>query len=105
MGNLWQDLRYALRQLRKSPAFAAVAIVTLAVGIGANTAIFSVVEHVLLQKLPYEHLESLVEIWNTYVPVFPQMGIYRLATSRTSEPKTTASLPWLLTLAFPRALT
>src|SRR5207237_8369395 len=65
MSGVLQDLRYAFRQIQKAPAFAAVAVVTLALGIGANTAIFSVVNSVLLRALPFKDADRLVRIWHT----------------------------------------
>ena len=65
METLLRDTRHALRRLRRTPAFTAAVLLTLALGIGANTAIFGVVDSVLIRPLPYPHAEALVGIWHT----------------------------------------
>jgi predicted permease len=63
-----QDLRYAVRQLRRAPSFAAVTILTLGIAIGANSAVFSVVNAVLLDPLPFPESERLSAVWSRYLP-------------------------------------
>jgi putative ABC transport system permease protein len=63
---LIQDVAYAVRTMRRAPAFTAIAVLTLAAGIGVNTAMFSVVDRVLVRPLPYAHAESLFVLWNMW---------------------------------------
>jgi len=86
MTSLWSDMRYALRQLRKSPGFALTAVLTLALGIGANAVIFTLVDSIMLRPLPFPRQEQLVRVTGNNGEIFPKGWIRALGTrSRTFQ--------------------
>lgn len=89
MNALFQDLRHAVRRLRRSPGFTCVAVLTLAVGIGATTAIFSAIRAVLLRPLPFPEHSELVQVYTTlalaacFVPAWRAAGVDPITVLRS----------------------
>jgi predicted permease len=105
-----RDLLYALRMLWRAPGFTAVAVATLALGIGANTAIFSLVDAVILKPLPFRDPARLIAVWDTYMPQFSKLGIspaelqaWQQQTGLFEESAWYRYVPLDLTLAVPGA--
>lgn len=102
MHTYWQDLRYGARMLLKNPAVSAVAVVTLALGIGANTATFSIVNAVVLRPLPYQNPDRLVSLW-TNVPEYGRRpntpgNFFGLKNQNTVFENMAAFMPGTMTL-------
>ena len=86
---MWTDLRFALRQLRKSPAFSVTALATVAICLGANLAIFAVINSILLRPLPFPQSDRLVTIYNTY----PKAGVENDGSSITNYYERRGNIP------------
>ena len=102
METLWQDLKYALRVMTKNPGFTAVVALTLALGIGANTAIFTVVNSVLLRPLPSPHAERLVALWEQNKDGQPENATFATFTDWKNRSRTLENISvmsyWTATL-------
>jgi len=87
MSGILQDVRYTARQLRSKPGFTIVCVLTLALGIGASTAIFSAVNPILFEPLPYPHADRIMMIWNTYQGARAEIafGTYRELVERSGS--------------------
>src|ERR1700682_5454991 len=100
--DLWQDFRYALRILRQRPGFTAVSVITLALGIGAGTAIFSAVNPILFEPLPYPYPSRVMAIWEMRRDgprSYPTFGIYRELVERNGSFDAPAVMkPWQPTM-------
>ncbi len=82
--SIFQDVRYAFRQMRKAPGFTVTAVLTLALGIGANAVIYTLVDSILLRPLPYERQDRLVRISGSHSPTFPKGWIRELGNHATA---------------------
>jgi len=89
------DLRYSIRQLRKAPGFTATALATIAICLGANLAIFAVINSILLRPLPFPNADRLVKIYNTY----PKAGVLNDGSSITNYYERRGNIPALESLS------
>ena len=92
MGTLLQDLRYGLRQLRKSPGFAFTVVLTLALSVGVATAVFCVLDNVILRPLPYSHPERIVSVDSRSHSGYTQPASWPSFTDERAQARTFAAL-------------